>query len=127
MYSLQQCWLAVTPQGLNLIITANKNETNEIRTGIITVTTGVINATIEVKQDAAVIKSRYGDVNNDGEITFLDAVLIVYYINGWPVNIDLTSAKVSGQEELTYYDAILIVQYVNNMIDVFPVESRYHI
>ena len=64
----------------------------------------------------------YGDVNGDGAINFYDAVLVIMYVNGWHVDIDIPAADVSGDGEVTFYDAVLIVRYFNGLIDKFPVE-----
>jgi hypothetical protein len=64
----------------------------------------------------------YGDVNGDGVITNVDAMLIMQYINGWAVDTDNSAADVDGDGFVTINDAILIMQYVNGWFDKFLVE-----
>lgn len=67
----------------------------------------------------------YGDVNDDGEVTSLDASLVLQHIDG---SITLTPEQiergdVDGDGVLTETDVDLIQQYVAGLIDRFPVED----
>lgn len=62
----------------------------------------------------------FGDVNGDGEITPLDAVCIVRYLNGALTLSDETAADVSGDGKITMTDASMIVQYLSGKVNDFP-------
>ena len=43
-----------------------------------------------------------GDVNGDKDINYFDAVRLVQYINGWPINISLPAADVNGDGVINF-------------------------
>ncbi len=71
------------------------------------------------------LKVRYGDVNNDGTVGALDALLVLQAIVG---KIHLTdreflAADVSGSGNIEALDALYILQIIVGKIDRFPVEQ----
>ncbi len=74
-------------------------------------------------------KKRLGDVDEDGEISLADAILVLAQVVGHPT-VDSVApgfadslADVSGNGEVTSFDAALIFQYAMGMIDHFPADS----
>lgn len=67
----------------------------------------------------------FGDVSMNGEITSMDASLILQELvgNTWLIDAQRYFGDVSGEEDLTAYDASLIQQYMVGLITEFPVES----
>ena len=67
----------------------------------------------------------YGDVDNDGEITEEDAIIVLQYvvqeITDWE-EWQFWAADVDGDEQIMAYDAALIYQYSEGVITEFPVE-----
>lgn len=61
-----------------------------------------------------------GDVNGDGDVNILDALLIVQYYVGLPVQIDEDEADVNCDGYIDIVDALLIAQYYVGLIDSFP-------
>ncbi len=61
----------------------------------------------------------YGDVNNDGDIDFADAILILRYDAGIIslTETQLLSADVNGDSDSDFADAILILQYEAGLVD----------
>jgi hypothetical protein len=56
-----------------------------------------------------------GDANNDGSVTFADAVAVVNYILGNPsVNFNIAKADVNGDAKVTITDAVGIVNIILN-------------
>ncbi|MBR6603833.1 MAG: acetylxylan esterase [Clostridia bacterium] len=53
-----------------------------------------------------------GDINDDGEITVADAVLLAQYLAGWEVEINADAADCNGDGEITVADAVLLAQYL---------------
>ena len=71
------------------------------------------------------LKVRYGDVNNDGTIGALDALLVLQAIVG-KVNLtdrELLAADVSGNGNIEALDALYILQIIVGKINQFPVEK----
>jgi len=61
-----------------------------------------------------VIEYIVGDVDNDGEITDWDEVVLGRYLAGWNVNIEiLEAADVNRDGEVSDWDAILLVRYLS--------------
>lgn len=67
----------------------------------------------------------YGDVNGDGEIDYLDAVLVLQYSLGLVelAQIQETSAKVNDGVDVDFTDAVLILQRSLGIIGEFPIEQ----
>jgi len=67
----------------------------------------------------------YGDVDMNGEVNAIDAMLVLQYdvelING--ENFDFMAADVDGDGEVNAIDAMLILQYDVELIESFPVEG----
>ncbi|MBN2739182.1 MAG: CotH kinase family protein [Spirochaetales bacterium] len=62
-----------------------------------------------------------GDVNTDGAINIVDALLIAqFYVNMVPSNFNRTNADVNSDGNINIVDALLIAQYYVNIIDSFP-------
>ena len=53
-----------------------------------------------------------GDADGNGEVTGTDAALVLQYVAGWDVTIDLLAANSDGKGEVTSADAALVLQYV---------------
>ena len=62
-----------------------------------------------------------GDVNSDGTIDIVDALLIVrYYVGLDPPNFDLDAAEVSGDYNINVVDALLVARFYVGLIDSLP-------
>ena len=83
---------------------------------------GVLVPTSTSNGSVTVFSYVYGDVDGSGEVTVFDAILILQYLNNWPVNINLSAADVDGDGEVNIFDVILILQYLNDWFDKFPIE-----
>lgn len=66
-----------------------------------------------------------GDVNGDGAISSLDAVLVLRRVAGTLGQTDFTesAADVNGDHEITSLDAVLILKKVAGLITAFPIEQ----
>lgn len=108
------------PVGQNEI-SASHHKYNSPEKDIITVEEGE-SITLDISLDPYI--PGIGDVNGDGDITVVDAILILRHIVGLT---DLTPeqqqrANVSGLDEINITDAILILRYITGLIEQFPVE-----
>ena len=68
----------------------------------------------------------YGDLNNDGNKSAADALIVLRYIVGKEPNLSeaaLLAADVSGEDGIDAVDALLILKYVVNKVHRFPVEQ----
>ena len=67
----------------------------------------------------------YGDVNEDGEISLADAVLLTQYCNGLRTltEAQLAAADLNGDGEVNMDDAALLIRYVNGLIDRLPADE----
>ena len=66
-----------------------------------------------------------GDVNDDGYVNSIDAMLIAQY-DAWIIGADalnMSVADVNGDGYVNSIDAMLIAQYDAWIIDKFPVEQ----
>ena len=62
-----------------------------------------------------------GDVNLDGYVNIIDALLIAqYYVGLNPENFHLKLADVNGDGIIDILDALLVAQYYVGLIDDFP-------
>ena len=63
-----------------------------------------------------------GDVDGDGDVTPMDAVLAYAIANGElsPTQTQKQAADVDGDGEVTPMDAVLIYAYSNGELDKFP-------
>jgi len=68
-------------------------------------------------KDASV---RKGDLNNDGEITAADSVLLVRYLAGLQDlnETQLQTADINGDNEVTSADAVMLVRYLAGLIEI---------
>lgn len=65
--------------------------------------------------------STLGDVNSDGSIDIVDALLTAqYYVGLDPDNFNAGAADVDGNGSIDIVDALLIAQYYVGLIDEFP-------
>ena len=69
----------------------------------------LINATWHYAEPAIV----YGDTNGDGGINNRDLVLLLRYVNGWNVTLDLAAADVNGDGRTNNRDVVLLQRYIN--------------
>ncbi len=67
----------------------------------------VINAVVSVKE------GMLGDVNGDGEVNNKDIALLMQYINGWNVEIDLTVADVKFDGNINNKDIVILTRFIN--------------
>ncbi len=54
----------------------------------------------------------YGDLNGDGDINSIDAVLLAQYIAGWDVELDEMAADCNGDGNVNSIDAVLLAQFI---------------
>ena len=72
----------------------------------------------------ALIGAEPGDVNNDTQITIIDALLTAqYYVGLEPENFDPGVADINCDNVITIIDALLIAQYYVGLISEFPCSS----
>lgn len=66
---------------------------------------------------------KYGDVNGDGKITAIDAIVLLQYTNrsGSLDDRARKAADVNGDGKISPLDALVILQYCNRQITSFPV------
>ena len=71
-------------------------------------------------------KGLMGDVNNDGAVTLVDAILVLDYSNGMigAEGLTLGMADVDGDGEVKLVDAILILDFSNGVLEYFPAELQ---
>lgn len=71
------------------------------------------------------VTKSYGDVNGDGQITSLDAVLVLRNVANILGQADFveSAADVNGDKLVTSLDAVLILRRTANLITEFPVEQ----
>ncbi len=62
----------------------------------------------------------FGDVNHDGSVTIVDALLIAQYYVGDSVDIDENLADVNEDDSITIVDALLVAQYYVGQINSLP-------
>lgn len=72
----------------------------------------------EIKQEISL-----GDVNGNGYVDIVDAMLISQYYAGMEVAINLASSDVNGDGYVNARDAMLIAQYDVDLIDKFPAQK----
>ena len=67
----------------------------------------------------------YGDVNDDGNVTPLDAALVMQHVVGEPTlnSEQQIRADVTNDGTLSSLDAALILQKITGLISEFPVQS----
>lgn len=53
-----------------------------------------------------------GDLNSDGSINSIDAVLLAQFIAGWDVELDEMAADCNGDGSINSIDAVLLAQYI---------------
>ena len=66
---------------------------------------------ISAAQDDEIL---YGDADGDGEITLLDASLVIQYLSDYDVTLNTTTADADGDGEITLLDASLVIQYLSD-------------
>lgn len=96
-----------------------------------TVDAQTVDATILL--DFKTRKVFYGDINNDGKVNLLDAIMILQHYNGVrdlsteegknEVGSEYERADVNGSGTVTLVDALLIMKYYNGEIQKFPIEG----
>ena len=65
----------------------------------------------------------YGDVDGNGQVNAVDAMIISQYYVGLDVEINSVSADVNGDGKVNAMDAMLISQFYVGLINIFPVEA----
>ncbi|MBP5312590.1 MAG: hypothetical protein J6112_07150 [Clostridia bacterium] len=53
-----------------------------------------------------------GDVDDDGEITDWDSILLDRYLAGWKVTINTDAADIDHDGEVTDWDSIILGRYL---------------
>lgn len=66
----------------------------------------------EANSTITVIDYLVGDVDNDGEITDWDAIVLNRYLSGWNEKINNKSADIDGDGDVTDWDAIVLERYL---------------
>lgn len=82
--------------------------------------------TLEIKEKAGSDDDiKYGDINGDGKVNQLDAVMVYAYHNGKRTLTDaqLKAADVNGDGSVNHLDATLIYAYHNGKRTSFPAEK----
>ena len=54
-----------------------------------------------------------GDANRDGKVNMKDLVLIQRYLNGWPIDIDLTACDLTGDNKVNMKDYVALQRQLN--------------
>ncbi|MBN1215546.1 MAG: protease inhibitor I42 family protein [Candidatus Lokiarchaeota archaeon] len=81
-----------------------------------------ISEIIEFITDTSIQK--FGDVNNDGDINIIDALLIAqYYVGLAPIAFDPRYADLNLDGKIDILDALLIVQYYIAILPRFPCDN----
>lgn len=76
-----------------------------------------INGTITIVTVSCVL----GDLNNDGEVDIVDALLAAqWYVGLNPSGVDIICGDVNGSGSIDIIDALLIAQYYVGLISSFP-------
>ena len=65
-----------------------------------------------------------GDVNADYKINNKDLALLMQYINGWNVKIELEAANVNADDKINNKDFVLIMRYINGWDVTFAPDSQ---
>ncbi len=73
---------------------------------------GMVTNITEVAREKLPIS--YGDVNADNKINGKDCAILMQYINGWNVKIELESSDVNADGKINNKDFVIIVRYINN-------------
>ncbi|MBR4282107.1 MAG: hypothetical protein IKT35_00165 [Clostridia bacterium] len=73
--------------------------------------------------DGPVGDIKLGDVNEDGKINAMDAIVVSQFYVELPVNINRAAADVNGDDKINAMDAMLISQYYVELLDKFPAEK----
>ncbi len=75
--------------------------------------------------EKAAVSVLYGDVNGDGFVNNIDAMLVLQFAVGLidETKIDVSAADVNGDGNANNIDAMLILQFAVGLIDIFPAEK----
>jgi len=65
-------------------------------------------------QGATAPAANYGDTNGDGSIDNKDYALLMQYLNGWSVTINLSVADTNVDGSVDNKDYALLMQYLND-------------
>lgn len=78
-------------------------------------------ATMTPTRTATAVVNNKGDVNSDGTITIVDALMLAQYVVGLnPSGFDQSRADVNCDGTITIVDALMIAQRVVGLISAFP-------
>ena len=58
-------------------------------------------------------ETKPGDANGDGKVNMKDLVLIQRYLNGWPIDIDLTACDLTGDGKVNMKDYVALQRQLN--------------
>ena len=94
------------------------------RISILLILTALILSMLSVTPATGTAQGILGDVDNDGEVTIIDATAIQRYLADLkPLSDDaIARGKVCGNAELSILDATSIQRKLADLIDVFPAE-----
>lgn len=73
----------------------------------------------------AEVSYKLGDVNQDGQVSVIDAVLIQCYIlENYDIDDSFTvTVDVDGDKNVNIIDVVYVLRYIINIIDHFPAED----
>lgn len=54
-----------------------------------------------------------GDVNSDGSVNNTDLALLMKYINGWNITINIVAANTNGDSTINNKDYALLIRFIN--------------
>ena len=105
-------------QLISEIMYYNCEALNPTEAGHAYITEQILNALIITVEETGLL----GDVDGDGEISTLDALLVLQYYTGAVTEADLNLfvADVDGDGDINTLDALMILQYYTGAIEAFP-------
>ena len=77
----------------------------------------------EMGRSGAIVSIIYGDLDNDGDVTMKDVLILRKYIAGLTGGVNEDAADVNADASVDMKDVLLIRKFVGNFITKFPVEE----
>ena len=97
-----------TKQSIDEGFTISGFNSSLVGSQILTVSYGDFAVTFSV-----VVKNKYGDANVDGDVDAKDYAIILQYLNGWNVDIDVDAADANGDGDLNAKDYAVLFQFLS--------------